>query len=55
MITFKDVVKNEAVKTYINAADKSLDVLGFTEHSYGHVTVVAKKARAYPLMQFLRH
>lgn len=44
MVTFKDVIKNEAVKTYINAADKSLDVLGFTEHSYGHVTVVAKKA-----------
>lgn len=43
MITFKDVVKNEAVKTYINAADKALDVLGFTEHSYSHVTVVAKK------------
>ncbi len=43
MITFKDVVKNEAVKTYINAADKALDVLGYTEHSYSHVTVVAKK------------
>lgn len=43
MVTFKDVIKNEAVKTYINAADKALDVLGYTEHSYSHVTVVAKK------------
>lgn len=44
MITFQDIKKNPTVKTYIDAADKALNVLGFTEHSYGHVTVVAKKA-----------
>ena len=44
MITFEDIKNNEAVRTYIAQADKSLVALGFTEHSYAHVTKVAVTA-----------
>lgn len=43
-ITFEDVRNNEAVKTYIQKADESLIALGYTEHSFAHVTKVAKIA-----------
>ena len=41
MLTFEELKKNEAINTYIISADKSLAALGFTEHSYAHVTRVA--------------
>ena len=44
MICFNDVKKNEAIRAYINAADASLSALGYTEHSYAHVTKVAMSA-----------
>lgn len=44
MLTFQDVKKNEAIRTYIQRADESLTALGFTEHSFAHVTQVAEKA-----------
>lgn len=44
MITFKDVKANKAVDTYIRKADESLVALGFTEHSFAHVTLVAENA-----------
>ena len=43
-IRYEDVVKDEAVKTYIQKADETLTALGYTEHSFGHVTKVAKLA-----------
>lgn len=43
-ITFEDVKNNEAVRTYIQKADESLIALGFTEHSFAHVTKVADMA-----------
>lgn len=43
-IKYEDVVKDEAVKTYIQKADETLTALGYTEHSFGHVTKVAKLA-----------
>ncbi len=43
-ITFEEVRNNEAVKTYIQKADESLIALGYTEHSFAHVTKVAKIA-----------
>lgn len=43
-IRYEDVVKDEAVKTYIQKADETLIALGYTEHSFGHVTKVAKLA-----------
>ena len=43
-ITFEDVKNNEAVNTYIKKADESLIALGYTEHSFAHVTKVAHLA-----------
>ncbi len=44
MITFDQIKNDETIKTYIQAADDSLCELGFTEHSFAHVTYVAEKA-----------
>ena len=44
MVTFEDVKNNETIRTYIQRADESLIALGFTEHSFAHVTVVAENA-----------
>lgn len=43
-ITYEDIRNNETVKTYIQKADESLIALGFTEHSFPHVTKVAELA-----------
>ncbi len=43
-ITYQDVKNNEAVNTYIKKADESLIALGYTEHSFAHVTKVAEVA-----------
>ncbi len=45
MITIEDLKKNEDVTTYIKKADESLLALGFTEHSFAHVTKVADTAK----------
>ena len=45
MITFEDLRKNSEINTYITQADKSLAALGFTEHSFAHVTKVSDTAR----------
>ena len=44
MITFEDIKNNETIKTYITKADESLIALGYTEHSFAHVSRVAKTA-----------
>ena len=44
MISFEDIKNNEAVRAYIRAADDSLNALGYTEHSFAHVTRVAEVA-----------
>ena len=44
MLTFEEVKNNEAVRTYIQRADESLTALGYTEHSFAHVTQVAENA-----------
>lgn len=44
MLTYKQVTKSEAIKTYIIRADESLISLGFTEHSFAHVVHVAETA-----------
>ena len=44
MITFDDIRSNEAIHAYITCADQSLLAQGFTEHSFAHVTHVAKMA-----------
>jgi len=44
MLTFKDIKNNEEINTYITRADESLCALGYTEHSFAHVTRVAEDA-----------
>lgn len=44
MLTYEEVKNNEAIRTYIQRADESLVALGFTEHSFAHVTHVAETA-----------
>ena len=44
MITFHQIKNNPQIKTYIQKADESLIALGYTEHSFAHVTKVAEKA-----------
>ena len=45
MLTYKQLQKNEDVRTYVAAADATLGALGFTEHSFGHVSKVAAMAK----------
>lgn len=45
MLTFEELKKNSEVNAYIIQADASLKALGFTEHSFAHVGVVAENAR----------
>lgn len=44
MLTYNDIKKNPDIKEYIASADDSLKVLGYTEHSFAHVTKVAEDA-----------
>lgn len=43
-MTYEEVRRDEAVNVYIAQADASLKALGFTEHSFAHVTRVAQIA-----------
>ena len=45
MITLEQIRQNTAIQTYITRADESLAALGFTEHSFAHVTRVAETAK----------
>ncbi len=44
MITYEQIRQNEEIKIYIRHADDSLAALGFTEHSFAHVTMCANTA-----------
>lgn len=44
MLTYETVRSDSAIRTYIQRADESLVALGFTEHSFAHVTHVAETA-----------
>lgn len=43
-MTYQDIKNNDEINTYIRQADQSLSALGYTEHSFAHVTLVAEKA-----------
>ena len=43
-VTFEMVRSSPEIRTYITQADASLTALGFTEHSFAHVTAVAENA-----------
>ena len=44
MITKEIIRKNEQITTYIKKADEALTALGYTEHSFAHVTKTANFA-----------
>ncbi|MBR6765944.1 MAG: HD domain-containing protein [Clostridia bacterium] len=44
MITFEDIRSSKTVQTYITKADEALKAIGYTEHSFPHVTKVAVTA-----------
>ena len=44
MMTYEDIKQNEEIRTYIARADESLIALGYTEHSFAHVTRVSEMA-----------
>lgn len=43
-MTYDEVRQDPAIQTYITQADASLKALGYTEHSFAHVTRVAEMA-----------
>lgn len=47
MITYEEIRKNEDIRTYIQSADEALAALGFTEHSFAHVTKVAESVNIF--------
>ena len=44
-MTFLEIAKNPTIRAYIQRADESLVALGFTEHSFSHVTHVAETVK----------
>lgn len=44
MITFEQIKCDPAIRVYVKEADASLAALGYTEHSFAHVTKVAETA-----------
>lgn len=44
MISFDEIKKNDEILAYIKKADKNLEVLGYTDHSAAHTTLVAERA-----------
>ena len=45
MEIYEKIRQSEAIKVYIQRADESLAALGFTEHSFAHVTKVAETVK----------
>lgn len=44
MITFEDIKQSKEIKIYIEQADLILTAMGYTEHSFAHVTKCAQMA-----------
>ena len=44
MIRYQDIIHDQEICTYITRADDSLAALGYTDHSFAHVTKVAETA-----------
>ncbi len=44
LLTVKDLKDSEEVKTFLAIAEKQMQVLGYTEHSFRHVSLVSKNA-----------
>ena len=44
-MTYQEIKQNKTIQAYIRKADESLIALGFTEHSFAHVTHVAETVK----------
>ena len=44
MVSLNDIKNDASIRAYIKAADDSLIALGYTEHSFAHVTMVSDTA-----------
>ena len=44
MVTYEDIKNSKSIAAYIKHADNSLEKLGYTEHSFAHVTKCAETA-----------
>ena len=44
LITFENIKKNDEIKIFLEIAEKQLEALGFTEHSFRHVGLVSLNA-----------
>ena len=45
MITIGDIKNSAQIRTYIQKADETMRALGYTEHSFAHVTKVTELAK----------
>ena len=43
MVTLEDVKRNEEVQAFVNASQKQLKELGYTEHSNRHIGIVSQR------------
>ena len=43
-MTYQEIKKNEEVRVYLKKGNDNLGVLGYTDHSEAHCTVVAERA-----------
>lgn len=43
MITLEEVINNPEVHAFVEASQKQLEALGYTEHSYRHIGIVSKR------------
>lgn len=43
-ISYEQITRQEEIRTYIRQADAALAAIGYTEHSFAHVTYVATRA-----------
>ena len=44
-ITFEEIKQNEEINAYVSKADLSLEAMGYTDHSFGHVGKCADTVR----------
>ncbi|MCX7920680.1 MAG: HD domain-containing protein [Clostridia bacterium] len=44
IVTLKEIMENNEIRTFLEIAEKQLEALGYTEHSFRHLGIVAKAA-----------
>lgn len=44
MISLEQIKENSEVNGFIEAVQKQLNALGYTEHSYRHISIVSQRA-----------